>query len=210
MKLLFTTFSNISQIYSLGILNKMKEGAENVGSKIQAVKEQVVKQVDTPKDLDFSKKTPARMEATHVMEVAQLLLSLIHSWGLDPNLDKVCATQLGLLRPMVPISFGVLSKGGYMSLLLPTWQNNIKKETIQALLQESENKMVKVVPANLLRQEALTKLFTAKLHWQLSTTLTSIHLLAMVSMSNTLMSMNLATFVPEQERNRKLHRQSTR
>lgn len=41
------------------------------------------------------------MEATHVMEVAQLLLSLIHSWGLDPHLDKVCETQLGLLRPMV-------------------------------------------------------------------------------------------------------------
>lgn len=43
------------------------------------------------------------MEATHVMEVAQLLLSLIHSWGLDPHLDKVCETQLGLLRPMVTI-----------------------------------------------------------------------------------------------------------
>lgn len=41
------------------------------------------------------------MEATHVMEVAQLLLSLLHSWGLDPHLDKVCETQLGLLRPMV-------------------------------------------------------------------------------------------------------------
>lgn len=48
----------------------------------------------------FKKQTP-RMEATHVMEVAQLLLSLIHSWGLDPHLDKVCETQLGLLRPMV-------------------------------------------------------------------------------------------------------------
>lgn len=41
------------------------------------------------------------MEATHVMEVAQLLLSLIHSWGIDSNLDKVCETQLGLLRPRV-------------------------------------------------------------------------------------------------------------
>lgn len=41
------------------------------------------------------------MEATHVMEVSQLLLSLLHSWGLDPHLDKVCETQLGLLRPMV-------------------------------------------------------------------------------------------------------------
>lgn len=46
------------------------------------------------------------MEATHVMEVAQLLLSLIHSWGIDLHLDKVCETQLGLLRPQVmDISF---------------------------------------------------------------------------------------------------------
>lgn len=50
---------------------------------------------------DVLKKLTPRMEATHVMEVAQLLLSLLHSWGLDPHLDKVCETQLGLLRPMV-------------------------------------------------------------------------------------------------------------
>lgn len=162
------------------------------------------------KATDGNKRIPPRMEATHVMEVAQLMLSLIHSWGLDPHLDKVCETQLGLLRPMVPISFGVLSKGGYMSLLLPTWQNTIKKETVQNLLQGTDAQMSKSLPESLLRQEALTRLFTARLHWELSTTLTSNHLLGMVAMSNTLMSMNMATFIPEQERNRKLHRQATK
>lgn len=109
----------------------MKEGAEQVGSKIQAKVETVVKQMNEQgKDAssEANKRIlPRMMEATHVMEVAQLLLSLIHSWGLDPHLDKVCETQLGLLRPMVPISYGVLSKGGYMSLLLPTWTNQIKE-----------------------------------------------------------------------------------
>lgn len=52
---------------------------------------------------DAFRKLSPRMEATHVMEVAQLLLSLIHSWGIDLHLDKVCETQLGLLRPMVNI-----------------------------------------------------------------------------------------------------------
>lgn len=115
-----------------GILAKVKEGAEQVGSKIQAKVETVVKQMnETGKDSsEGNKRIAPRMEATHVMEVAQLLLSLIHSWGLDPHLDKVCETQLGLLRPMVPISFGVLSKGGYMSLLLPTWTNQIKEVCI--------------------------------------------------------------------------------
>lgn len=174
--------------------------------------ETVVKQInETGKESsDGIKRIAPRMEATHVMEVAQLLLSLIHSWGLDPHLDKVCESQLGLLRPMVPISFGVLSKGGYMSLLLPTWQNTIKQDTVQKLLQGSDMQLTKSLPENLLRQEALTKLFSARLHWELSTTITSNHLLGMVAMSNTLMSMKMATFIPESERNRKLMRQGTK
>ncbi|XP_055688123.1 WD repeat-containing protein 7 isoform X3 [Lutzomyia longipalpis] len=156
---------------------------------------------------DANKKATPRMEATHVMEVAQLLLSLIHSWGLDPHLDKVCETQLGLLRPMVPVSYGVLSKGGYMSLMLPTWQNTISLPTAtESILPVSTQAAL----ADQIRLDTLTKLFTARLHWELSTTLTSNHLLAMVAMSNTLMSMNMASFLPETERTKKLHRQATR
>ncbi|XP_055600330.1 WD repeat-containing protein 7 isoform X2 [Uranotaenia lowii] len=186
-----------------GILAKMKEGAENVQTKVQAKLDSVVKNVGDTDASDLSRKIAPRMEATHVMEVAQLLLSLLHSWGLDPHLDKVCETQLGLLKPKIPVSFGVLSKGGYMSLLLPTWQNNIgapTEATDVAVLSSKE----------ITWQDHLTKMFTARLHWELSTTLTSNHLLALIAMSNTLMSMNMATFIPEQERNRKLHRQSTR
>lgn len=58
-----------------------------------------------PEGIETLKKFIPRMEATHVMEVSQLLLSLLHSWGLDPHLDKVCETQLGLLRPMVRFRF---------------------------------------------------------------------------------------------------------
>lgn len=125
----YNTHNTINIFELSGILAKVKEGAEQVGSKIQAKVETVVKQInETAKDSsDGNKRIAPRMEATYVMEVAQLLLSLIHSWGLDPHLDKVCETQLGLLRPMVPVSFGVLSKGGYMSLLLPTWTNQIKQ-----------------------------------------------------------------------------------
>lgn len=35
------------------------------------------------------------------MEIAQLLLSLLHAWGVDNDLDRVCQVKLGLLRPMV-------------------------------------------------------------------------------------------------------------
>ena len=82
--------------------------------------------VPPPDAAEQNRKLVPRMEATHVMEVGRLLLSLLHSWGLDLDLDEVCETQLGLLRPKVPLCYGVLSKGGYMSLMLPTWQETIE------------------------------------------------------------------------------------
>lgn len=155
---------------------------------------------------ELNRKLVPRMEATHVMEVGRLLLSLLHSWGLDLDLDEVCETQLGLLRPKVPLCYGVLSKGGYMSLMLPTWQETIE---IPEQMKAMEPRLPSV-PENDTRLAMLTRLFTARLHWELSTTLTSNHLLAMVSMSNTLMSMNMASFLPESERNKKFVRQMSR
>lgn len=66
------------------------------------------------------------------------------------------------------------------------------------------------LPREMVQLERLTRLFTARTHWELSTTLTTNHLLATISLAYTLMSMNNATFVTEQERSRILHRQSTR
>ncbi|XP_034938859.1 WD repeat-containing protein 7 isoform X3 [Chelonus insularis] len=198
-----------------GILAKMKEGAENVHTKLQAKAESVGLR---PLNLDgkgegWNNNDVARNslkrngnfnEPNATMEIAQLLLSLLHAWGMDPDLDRVCESKLGLLRPMVPISFGVLSKGGYMSLLLPTWQFQLDLSIIPITQLEQR------LPPEMIRQDRLTKAFTARAHWELSTTLTSNHLLAVVALANTLMSMNNATFVPEQERNRKMHRPGNR
>uniref|UniRef100_A0A336LGZ9 CSON011489 protein n=1 Tax=Culicoides sonorensis TaxID=179676 RepID=A0A336LGZ9_CULSO len=162
-----------------GILAKVKEGAENIQTKVQAKVESVVKNIGETNKANLT--SLSRMETTHVMEVAQLILSLVHSWGLDSKLDSICETELGLLRPTVPISFGVLSKGGYMSLLLPTWQNSLMLNKVK-------------YPA-LKTQNDLNTLFTSRLHWELSATMTSNHLLAMVALSNTLMSMNMASFL---------------
>ncbi|KAK4884672.1 hypothetical protein RN001_000943 [Aquatica leii] len=147
------------------------------------------------------------IEASHGMEIAQLLLSLLHAWGIDHDLDIVCQAKLGLLRPMVPISFGVLSKANYMSLFLPTWHNTIPltNDTLT-----DDQGLTDDLPPELVHREQLTRIFTCKTHWELSTTLTSNHLLSIIAVSHTLMSMSNATFILEQERNRKLHRQSTR
>ncbi|XP_058988075.1 WD repeat-containing protein 7-like [Musca domestica] len=196
-----------------GLVQKFKEKTEIVEKKVQAKVQESIQKVLEPQDIpedgstDLKSKMASKMEVTHVMEVAQLLLSLLHSWGLDTHLDKVCESQLGLLRPMVPVSFGILSKGGYMSLLLPTWQNNF--ELGEGIVVASSSKK-RDIPAELLRQEQLTAVFTSRLHWELSTTLTSNHILALVAMSNTLLSMNSASFLPDSERSKKLLRLAQR
>ena len=37
------------------------------------------------------------------LEIGQVMLSLLHAWGLDKDLDKVAISKLGLLRPQVII-----------------------------------------------------------------------------------------------------------
>ncbi|KAL3288183.1 hypothetical protein HHI36_002633 [Cryptolaemus montrouzieri] len=199
-----------------GILAKMKEGAEQVQTKIQAKAESVLKHgIDSNKEggdnnsQSSSKPLNLPFETSHGMEIAQLLLSLLHSWGLDSDLDRVCQAKLGLLRPLIPISYGVLSKANHMSLFLPTWHNCIPMEN-EPMPLAAEISLSNSLPVELVKQEQLTRIFTARTHWELSTTLTSNHLLAIIALSHTLMSMSNATFVPEQERNRKLHRQSAR
>ncbi|KAL0859244.1 hypothetical protein ABMA27_011055 [Loxostege sticticalis] len=95
-----------------------------------------------------------------------------------------------------------------MAVQLPTrlggWAEACDAAPLDPLLATSD------LPPELLKQEKLTRLFTSKLHWELSTTLTTNHLLSIVALANTLMSMSNASFVPEQEVARRLHRPSTR
>ena len=111
----------------------MKDKAENMGQKIQAKAESAgFKPVPTAggpggrntggaHEQQRTKK-PKNVfipETRLAMEIAQLFVSLLHGWGLDSDLDKLCINKLGMIRPLRPISFGLLSRGGHMSLLLP-------------------------------------------------------------------------------------------
>ncbi|XP_026313691.1 WD repeat-containing protein 7 [Hyposmocoma kahamanoa] len=195
-----------------GILAKMKESAETMQTKLQAKAEQLKGHLDHKDETSSNKqkrpKDVTLAEPPHTMEIAQILISLLHAWGLDPDLDRVCESKLGLLRPMVPVCFGVVSRHGHMAVQLPTrlndWTDACNAAPTDPILTTSG------LPPELLRQEKLTRLFSSKLHWELSTTLTTNHLLSIVALANTLMSMSQASFVPEQEIARKLHRPSTR
>ena len=151
-------------------------------------------------------KKSAFVNETHF--VAQLMISCLHSWDLDPNMDEVCVERLGLLKPVKPVSFGLLTRGNRLSLMLPGWygedsgESNVDVGTAlkklagdQAMLVDSEDKLqhssAHIVPA-------LRYCFQSR--WQLSSALTTLHLVGLVSVANTLMSMNQISFVPKEKR----------
>lgn len=113
---------------------KSKEKAENMNLKLPAKMESVGQPSSLnilPGDgsISLNHSTPQRsadmlpeympLYESLTVKVAQLLMSCLHAWGLDPDLDRLCTNKLGLLRPHFPICFGLLSRQGHMSLLLP-------------------------------------------------------------------------------------------
>ena len=161
-------------------------------------------------------------EGNLTLEITQIILSLLHGWGLDSDLDRVCDSKLGLLRPLRTACFGMLSKGHHMSLLLPTFlfKHELINELHSPMEQRSSNnkqisgkhvRMTKeLIPTSLQAEEQKAQRFASKFHWELSPILTTNHLLAIISLTKTLMSMSSATFISEQERKKKLFRRLSR
>ena len=65
------------------------------------------------------------------MEIAQIFMSMLHAWGLDPDLDRLCLNKLGLLKPKCPVSFGLISRAGHMSLMLPGWHKRVCSQGVK-------------------------------------------------------------------------------
>uniref|UniRef100_UPI003590172C WD repeat-containing protein 7-like isoform X2 n=1 Tax=Myxine glutinosa TaxID=7769 RepID=UPI003590172C len=107
-------------------------------------------------------------ESNLTMETACLVMSCLHTWGLEPLLDNLCLQRLGMLRPHHPVAFGLVSRGGQMALMLPGWRREM----------DSGRQPVNSTHG-------------------VSRSVTTQHLLSFISLANTLMSMTDATFLPE-------------
>ncbi|MFH4974008.1 hypothetical protein AB6A40_000717 [Gnathostoma spinigerum] len=102
------------------------------------------------------------------MDVAYLCMSLLHAWMLDSDLDIVCLKKLDLFKPKIPLNFGLVSRLGHISVMLPQPKNSPEKETFEY--------------------------FAEHIRWSSNSSLTTIHLLAIMSVANTLMSLKDSTF----------------
>uniref|UniRef100_A0A665VWW5 WD repeat domain 7 n=1 Tax=Echeneis naucrates TaxID=173247 RepID=A0A665VWW5_ECHNA len=119
-------------------------------------------------------KSLSLLEYNLTMDTAKLFMSCLHAWGLNDQLDGICLERLGMLRPHCPISFGLISRGGHMSLMLPTFKLSLatgRKLTLSDIV--------------------------GKGTYGVSRAVTTQHLLSVISLANTLMGMTNATFVGE-------------
>uniref|UniRef100_A0A7N6FJ70 WDR72-like alpha-solenoid domain-containing protein n=1 Tax=Anabas testudineus TaxID=64144 RepID=A0A7N6FJ70_ANATE len=119
-------------------------------------------------------KSLSLLEYNLTMDTAKLFMSCLHAWGLNEQLDTICLDRLGMLRPHCPISFGLISRGGHMSLMLPTFKLSLATG----------------------RKLALSDI-VGKGTYGVSRAVTTQHLLSVISLANTLMGMTNATFVGE-------------
>ncbi|NXK09817.1 WDR7 protein, partial [Herpetotheres cachinnans] len=120
------------------------------------------------------------LEYNLTMDTAKLFMSCLHAWGLNSVLDELCLERLGMLKPHCSVSFGLLSRGGHMSLMLPGYNQPVGKPSYDSV--------------ELGRKMSITE-GLGKGTYGVSRAVTTQHLLSVISLANTLMSMTNATFI---------------
>ncbi|XP_071826245.1 WD repeat-containing protein 7-like [Apostichopus japonicus] len=146
------------------------------------------------------------LENSHLtLDIAQLFMSCLHAWGLDSNLDDICLNKLGLLKPHDSVSFGLISHGAHMSLMLPGWlprahrgrrtstSSNSSQLSAKEALEIKRKTSPQMETPQVVEEVDKSKIYLS--HWELSRAVTTQHLLSVISVGNTLMGMNNASFV---------------
>lgn len=136
---------------------------------------------DSDPEYRSSKSKPLTLlEYNLTMDTAKLFMSCLHAWGLNGVLDELCSDRLGMLRPHCSVSFGLLSRGGHMSLMLPGYNQPIGK---MPSVDVEVGKSVSPTEGHIRGTYGISRAVTTQ------------HLLSIISLANTLMSMTNATFI---------------
>lgn len=117
----------------------------------------------------------------YTRNVARLLLSCLHAWNLDESMDMCCCDDLGLAKPKERLSFGLLSDG-HLSLLLPGLNR------IESDVSDRDESAMSPEASVVLDGSQFSNGRLYEHQWQVSSTVTTQLLLAVVSLANTLMS----------------------
>uniref|UniRef100_A0A8C2AZR0 WD repeat domain 7 n=1 Tax=Cyprinus carpio TaxID=7962 RepID=A0A8C2AZR0_CYPCA len=146
------------------------------------IKEHLLDEDDDDEEEQRRRKSLSLLEYNQTMDTAKLFMSCLHAWGLDAELDEVCVSRLGMLRPHTPVSFGLISRGGHMSLMLPSFKHSLLRPLVQGSAEGRKLSVSEIV---------------GKGTYGVSRAVTTQHLLSVISLANTLMGMTNASFIGE-------------
>ncbi len=61
--------------------------------------------------------------AQSIIKLTNILLSTLHIWSIDSNLDKQFSDKLNIQKPKYPIQFGRISRGAHLFVMFPPSKN---------------------------------------------------------------------------------------
>ena len=120
--------------------------------------------------------------AQSITKLTNILLSSLHVWALDQDLDTLFSEKLCIYKPNSPVIFGRISRGAHLFVSFPS-------------------KVTHTESGMNLPEEKLSSELTApsKEYWLSSKFVATEHLLAILSISNSFM--NLSNFINLQLKN---------
>ena len=167
--------------------------------------------------------------AQSILKLTNILLSSLHVWSIDNQLDNLFEVKLGISKPKHPIAFGRISRGAHVFVMFPAKRVtfNFKAEQVPAFSNAATLPALSKIKSsfNLIdfnleptveskSMQPLSKMSSlseeapprspetpspTREHWLSAKFLTTEHLLAILSISNSFMS--LTNFIDLQLKN---------
>ncbi|CAF4596418.1 unnamed protein product, partial [Rotaria sp. Silwood2] len=152
---------------------------------LQLIKQIEITNKDTRIQLDQT--------STSLSILSNLLISLLHPWSFDKNIDKICQERLRLNRVNRFLSYGILSKNEHLTIVLPTWQQYLNDNVPETFLSVSDTLisfagMETDDNETLKQKQNRIESYVYQWRWTCSTILNTEHLLSSVTMVYILMN----------------------
>ena len=129
--------------------------------------------------------------AQSIIKLSHILLSCMHVWTIEPNLDKMFVDRLNLQKPKYPVAFGRISRGAHLFVMFPPKRALLGFDDLaKPLIDLDEEKCF--FDLNKKSNEPETPSPTRET-WLSTKQLTTEHLLAILAISNSFM--NLSNFI---------------
>ena len=153
-------------------------------------------------EVDGTRATPIVGADITSLDIARLLISCLHVWGVDPALDELCLTKLGLPRPKPSsLSYALVSRDRFLCLFLPGWWSTVSPPTntmspnksappTEHPYAQGDNEDVHVPDGHFCATGVDTLKELSLARWQISSTITTQHLLAVSALANTMISLS--------------------